>query len=135
VRIVSSLLHDEDLMLEIDRDRMIQALTNVIDNSLKFTTEGQIKIESSMSPDRKFLELAISDTGSGIPHEMLPKLFQKFATKTPGNLGKKFHSQGTGLGLFISRSIINAHGGEISAHNNSDQKGAVFVVRLPIPAR
>jgi PAS domain S-box-containing protein len=135
VRIVSSLLHDEDLMLEIDRDRMIQALTNIIDNSLKFTAEGQIKIESSMSPDRKFLELAISDTGSGIPQEMLPKLFQKFATKTPASLGKKFHSQGTGLGLFISRSIINAHGGEISARDKSDVKGAVFAVRLPIPAR
>lgn len=135
VRIVSSLLHDEDLTLEIDRDRMIQALTNIIDNSLKFTAEGQIKIQTSISPDGNFFELSISDTGSGIPQEMLPKLFQKFATKTPNSPGKKFHSQGTGLGLFISRSIINAHGGEISAHDNSDEHGAVFVVRLPIPAR
>jgi len=134
VRIVSSMLHDEGLMLEIDRDRMIQALTNIVDNSLKFTAEGQIKIESNMSSDRKFFELAISDTGSGIPQEMLPKLFQKFATKTPNSPGKKFQSQGTGLGLFISRSIVNAHGGEISAHDNSDGKGAVFVTRLPIPA-
>jgi PAS domain S-box-containing protein len=133
VRIVSSLLHGEDLILDVDRDRMTQALTNVIDNSLKFTAEGQIKIETCKSPDGNSLELTISDTGSGIPQEMIPKLFQKFATKTPNSLGKKFHSQGTGLGLFIARSIINAHGGEISAHN-SDGQGAVFVVRLPIPA-
>ncbi len=135
VRIATSFLHDEVLTLEIDRDRMIQALTNIIDNSLKFTLEGQIKIQTGISPDRNSFELTISDTGSGIPQEMLPKLFQKFATKAPDNPGKKFHSQGTGLGLFISRSIINAHGGEISARDNSDVQGAVFVVRLPIPAR
>jgi PAS domain S-box-containing protein len=134
VRIVDSLLHDDNLMLEIDRDRIVQALTNVMDNSLKFTEEGQIKIETAMPNGSHFLELTISDTGAGIPQEVLPKLFQKFATKTPNNPGKKFHSQGTGLGLFISRSIINAHGGEISARGNSDSKGAAFVIRLPIPS-
>jgi PAS domain S-box-containing protein len=134
VRIIASLLHDDNLMLEIDRDRIVQALTNVMDNSLKFTEEGQIKIETAMPNGSHFLELTISDTGAGIPQEVLPKLFQKFATKTPNNPGKKFHSQGTGLGLFISRSIINAHGGEISARGNSDLKGAAFVIRLPIPS-
>jgi signal transduction histidine kinase len=88
-----------------------------------------------MSPDGNSFELAISDTGSGIPQEVLPKLFQKFATKTPDSPGRKFHSQGTGLGLFISKSIINSHGGEISAHDNSDGQGAVFVVRLPLLSR
>jgi PAS domain S-box-containing protein len=135
VRIVASLLHDDGLMLEIDRDRMVQALTNIIDNSLKFTSEGQIKFQTGMSPDGNSFELAISDTGSGIPQEVLPKLFQKFATKTPDSPGRKFHSQGTGLGLFISKSIINSHGGEISAHDNSDGQGAVFVVRLPLLSR
>lgn len=135
VRIVASLLHDDGLMLEIDRDRMVQALTNIIDNSLKFTSEGQIKFQTGMSPDGNSFELTISDTGSGIPQEVLPKLFQKFATKTPDSPGRKFHSQGTGLGLFISKSIINSHGGEISAHDNSDGQGAVFVVRLPLPSR
>jgi two-component system, OmpR family, sensor histidine kinase VicK len=67
--------------------------------------------------------VSVKDTGSGIDSEILPRLFSKFASKS---------SKGTGLGLFISKSIIEAHDGKIWAENNSDGKGATFSFSLPI---
>ena len=74
--------------------------------------------------DDNFILLSIHDTGTGIDSEMLPKLFTKFATKS--------QTDGTGLGLFISKSIIERHGGKIWAENNSDGKGATFAFSLPL---
>lgn len=78
-----------------------------------------------MTAERKNSEAIVSvkDTGRGIDPEILPKLFTKFAT---------ISSSGTGLGLFISKSIIEAHGGRIWAGNNSNGKGATFGFSLPI---
>jgi signal transduction histidine kinase len=73
--------------------------------------------------DNNELIITIRDTGQGIDPEILPNLFRKFATKS---------SSGTGLGLFISKSIIEAHGGRIWAENNSDGKGATFSFSVPI---
>ena len=89
---------------------------------LKFTTEESIIV----STERKSSQIVISikDTGTGIDSEILPKLFTKFATKS--------ETGGTGLGLFISKSIIEAHGGRIWAENNSDGKGATFCFSLPL---
>jgi two-component system, OmpR family, sensor histidine kinase VicK len=66
--------------------------------------------------------ISVKDSGSGIAPEMLPRLFSKYATKS---------DFGTGLGLFISRSIVEAHGGKIWARNNEDQNGATFAFDLP----
>ena len=71
-------------------------------------------------------ELRISDNGGGIPEEILPRLFEKFVTKGHGEGNKK----GTGLGLYISKAIVTAHRGEITALNS--EGGATFVIRLPI---
>lgn len=122
---------DKDIELLIDKARIVQALTNIIYNSLKFTNEGRILTETCILGHKKLFEIKISDTGSGIPPDILPKLFGKFVTKTNGESANK---HGTGLGLFITKSIMQAHSGDIFAYNNEDgSRGATFVMRLPIP--
>jgi len=111
-----------------DSERLTQVFTNLLGNSLKFTKNGRIIVETHKAgPDR--LDIMISDTGGGIPKEILPRLFNKFVTKKVGEQ----EAHGTGLGLFISRSIVEAHGGKISAHNN-EKGGATFRVELPLGA-
>jgi two-component system, OmpR family, sensor histidine kinase VicK len=73
--------------------------------------------------DKDYVVISVKDTGQGIDSEILPKLFTKFTTKS---------KSGTRLGLFISKSIVEAHGGKIWAQNNADGKGATFAFSLPI---
>ncbi|MFQ5969561.1 MAG: ATP-binding protein [Nitrososphaerales archaeon] len=118
---------DRDVEIEADKDRITQALSNIIGNAVKFTKKGTIVVESHLFPEKKKIEIKISDTGSGIPNDILPNLFGKFVTKSvdEGN------QQGTGLGLFISKAIVTAHKGEIFAYNNGEG-GATFTILLPI---
>ncbi|MFL6421188.1 MAG: sensor histidine kinase, partial [Nitrososphaeraceae archaeon] len=92
------------------------------------TKEGTISINLERKKDddyhNDYVLISVKDTGQGINPEILPKLFTKFATKS--------ETGGTGLGLFISKSIVEAHGGKIRAENNSDGKGATFAFSLPI---
>ena len=128
VQIVAEL--DQDIELQIDRERLIQALSNLIGNAMKFTKDGQITVRTHILAEKGIFEIIISDTGEGIPQEILPKLFERFSSKGPSH-----HSggqNGTGLGLFITRSIVRAHGGDIIAYNNSTGRGATFLVTLPI---
>ena len=119
-------LLEHDIEIELDADRMAQVLTNILGNAAKFTKEGKIRIEASQPSEKGLIEIQISDTGSGIPEEILPRLFEKFATKDVGDSAK----HGTGLGLYISKAIVKAHNGEITAFNNSEG-GATFVISLP----
>ena len=122
---------DEDgkcrIFVEADRGRITQVLTNLLNNALKFTDEGQITVstyQNNDSNDKKDeVTVRVVDTGSGIDNGIYPKIFSKFATKS---------HQGTGLGLFISKSIIEAHGGRIWAKNNTDGRGATFIFTIPI---
>ena len=122
--------------IDADRDRISQVLSNLIDNSLKFTANRGccIKIQTSLIYDRNDnddkVKIEISDTGGGLPNEILPSLFQKFATI--GAKGRE-NKQGTGLGLFITKSIIAAHNGDIKAYNNNTG-GATFSIILPTRA-
>ncbi len=128
VQIVAEL--DQDIELQIDRERLIQALSNLIGNAMKFTKDGEITVRTHILAEKGIFEIKISDTGEGIPQEILPKLFERFSSKGPSH-----HSggqNGTGLGLFITRSIVRAHGGDIIAYNNSTGRGATFLVTLPI---
>ena len=118
-----------DLELYVDRTRIAQALTNILQNSIKFTEEGEIAVETTVLAEKRLFEIRISDTGVGISNEILPKLFGKFVTLITGD---DVNKHGTGLGLFITKSIIQAHGGDIFAYNNEKGKGATFVIRLPI---
>ena len=108
----------QDIVVEVDRSRLTQVISNLLNNAVKFTTEGTI----SIGTEKKEVIVSIKDTGSGIEHEILPRLFSKFSAKS---------FEGTGLGLFISKNIVEAHGGRIWAENNADGKGATFSFSLP----
>jgi len=118
---------DRNVEVHADKDRIVQVLTNIIGNAIKFTREGYIKVESQVISDRNKVQIMISDTGGGIPSDILPDLFRKFMTSNVRNENR----HGTGLGLFISKAIVTAHSGEISAYNNTEG-GATFVILLPI---
>src|SRR5918995_4757406 len=113
----------EDIFVEADRDRLGQVVSNLLNNSVKFTHEGTISIVAQKLADAKEVVVSIKDTGSGIDPEILPRLFSKFVTKSDAG--------GTGLGLFICKSIVEAHGGKIWAENNRSRKGATFSFSLP----
>jgi signal transduction histidine kinase len=120
----------QHILLEADKERIIQVVSNLLGNAIKFTKEGTITVMSEIK-DSKAL-VSIKDTGQGLAPEVLPHLFIKFSTKSP------LHGvqMGTGLGLFISKSIIEAHGGKIWAENNNNGSdgtgGATFYFTLPI---
>jgi len=118
---------DENVQVEIDQVRIAQVFRNLVNNAIKFTQKGSITIETHVYSDKNKIQVKVTDTGSGIPDEVLDKIFQKFVTK-----GKKYENQsGSGLGLFLCKGIVEAHGGQIVAHNNFEC-GATFEFTLPI---
>ena len=117
-----SILYDaHDLIVYADRDKISQVIHNLISNAVKFTKSGSI-IVSAMEQNNKSIIVEVKDTGKGIDLEVLPSLFTKFVTKS---------YKGTGLGLYISKGIVEAHGGTIGAENNKNGKGARFFFSLP----
>jgi two-component system sensor histidine kinase VicK len=112
----------EGIFIDADKNRINQVISNLLSNAIKFTDEGTISI--TVVPNTDEIVVNITDTGLGIDSEILPRLFTKFATKS---------KTGTGLGLFISKSIIDAHGGKIWGKNNFPEgKGATFGFSLPL---
>ena len=132
-------------LIQADRQRLIQVISNLLENAIKFTEKGTVTVSTSIIK-RKDIEsdrgeggegkaaeeevvIAVKDTGTGIDAELMPRLFTKFAAKS---------YQGTGLGLYISKSIIEAHGGKMWAENNDDNdsdtkhNGAMFYFTLPV---
>ncbi len=118
---------DENIQVEIDKIRIGQVLRNLLNNALKFTPRGIISIDTHVYQEENKIQVKISDTGFGIPEEILPKIFEKFVTKRI----KKGEQSGTGLGLFLCKGIIQAHGGEITAQNKFGG-GAIFEFTIPI---
>jgi signal transduction histidine kinase len=118
---------DDDLLIQADMHRLTQVISNLLSNAIKFTHEGTIVVTTRKdnTNNSNLVIVSVKDTGKGIDPEILPRLFTKFATKS--NRGR-----GTGLGLYISKNIIEAHGGKIWAENNKDSKGATFSFSLPI---
>jgi two-component system, OmpR family, sensor histidine kinase VicK len=108
-----------------DKTRLYQVITNLLTNAIKFTKKGTISVSADVSDKNNELIVTVKDSGEGIHPEILPRLFTKFATKS--NIG-------TGLGLYISKNIIEAHGGKIWAENNAGGKGANFAFTLPLPS-
>jgi signal transduction histidine kinase len=115
----------KSIIVYVDRDRISQVLSNLLNNALKFTKHGsvRIRIKPDDNENNKVVYVTIQDTGTGITSELIPNLFSKFVTSS---------YNGTGLGLFISKGIIEAHGGRIWAVNNSNGIGASFTFSLPI---
>ena len=123
----------DTVFVQADRDRIAQVISNLLDNAFKFTRQGLVSIAVSIKGHKQGQErdnqnevvVSIEDSGSGIDPEIFPRLFTKFSSKS---------FSGTGLGLYISKSIIEAHGGKIWAKNNNEQKkpGATFCFTLPL---
>jgi signal transduction histidine kinase len=116
------------IIIEADRNKLCQVIQNLLKNAINFTNEGSITVVVQRKETE--IHVSIKDTGTGIHPEVLPKLFEKFATKTM--------TGGTGLGLFISKKIIEMHGGKIWATTNNNEidrekgVGSTFTFSLPI---
>jgi signal transduction histidine kinase len=114
-----------DIFINADKIRINQVLDNLLTNAIKFTKEGIVSISTKYKKGENHTDTIITsvrDTGTGIHPEILPSLFSKFGSRS---------EMGTGLGLFISKNIVEAHGGKIWGENNTDGKGATFVFTLP----
>jgi signal transduction histidine kinase len=107
-----------------DKDRLHQVISNLIDNAIMFTPSGTIKIDAVADPsNEQRVIISIADSGTGVDPDIQSKLFEKFATKS---------QKGTGLGLFIAKNIIEAHGGKIWFERNPEEKGSIFKFSLPL---
>jgi two-component system, OmpR family, sensor histidine kinase VicK len=106
-----------------DKEKIFQVFANLLNNAIKFTNEGTINISVKEKEKTNEAVVTIKDSGSGIDPEIIPHLFSKFKTKS---------EKGLGLGLYISKNIVEAHHGKIEAYNNPNSKGATFVVTLPL---
>ena len=117
-------LNNEDIIVNADKERVTQVISNLLSNAIKFTNEGEeISVDVKRDNKSKQIDISVKDAGQGIDAEIYPRLFTKFATKS---------IVGTGLGLFISKKIIEAHDGRIWAENNPVGKGATFCFSLPL---
>ncbi|MDQ5877100.1 MAG: HAMP domain-containing histidine kinase, partial [Thermoproteota archaeon] len=132
---------NNNIFVQADRSRLTQVISNLLSNAVKFTKKGTIRVTTQIKEEEeeqddqndyrdsdnyggnKVVVISIKDTGSGISPEIFPRLFSKFASNS---------FEGTGLGLFIAKSIVEAHGGKIWAENNADGKGATFSFSIPI---
>ena len=114
-----------DIFVNADKLRINQVIDNLLTNAIKFTEEGTVSIFITCKKGKNHADtiiVRVKDRGTGIHPEILPRLFSKFVTGS---------DIGTGLGLFISKNIVEAHGGRIFGQNNADGKGATFVFSLP----
>jgi nitrogen-specific signal transduction histidine kinase len=121
--IMLELVSKEDIFIESDRNRIYQVIVNLLNNAIKFTKKEGVIIITAKRKDNHVL-VSVTDNGHGIDPDILPRLFTKFTTNA--EVG------GTGLGLFISKSIVEAHGGRIWAENNKDGEGATVAFDLPL---
>jgi signal transduction histidine kinase len=127
IKLLYNPIEDNNIIVDADRYRITQVTSNLMDNAIKFTKEGRgggtVSVNIKKKENDSWVIVSVKDTGGGIDPEIMPRLFTKFTSKS---------FKGTGLGLFISKSIIEAHGGKIWAENNIDGKGATFSFSLPL---
>jgi CheY-like chemotaxis protein/two-component sensor histidine kinase len=116
-------------VVRADPERLQQVLWNLLSNALKFTEKGGITL--TVRRNGKDVEIIVSDTGTGIDGEFLPFVFERFRQKD-GSVSKK--SMGLGLGLAITKQLVELHGGAIRVTSGGLNKGATFTVRIPMPA-
>ena len=123
-------------VLNVDRTRLQQVFWNVLKNAVKFTPEnGQIKITTSITPDKKHWSAAISDTGIGMTREEMQRIFDAFAQGEHAKGAGSHQFGGLGLGLSISKMLIKMHDGTLKAHSDGRGKGATFTIQLPLGSK
>jgi signal transduction histidine kinase len=120
---------DDTITLKADKNKLSQVVSNLLSNAIKFTQEGTILVKAEKNKyeykesNQDEVIITVKDTGTGIDSEIFPRLFSMFVSKS---------YEDTGLGLFISKSIVEAHGGKIWAENNKQGKGASFSFKIPV---
>jgi signal transduction histidine kinase len=112
----------DPIFVEADKHRITQVISNLLSNAINFTKRGTIAITKEKK-EAGSVNISVEDKGTGIDPEIFPRLFTKFVTKS---------DKGIGLGLYISKRIVEAHGGRIWAENNTGRKGAIFTFSLPM---
>ena len=115
--------NNDNIIVNADAERLTQVVSNLLTNAFKFTQKGEITVNITRDDTDQQVIVSVTDTGQGIDPEIMPRLFTKFATKS---------IVGTGLGLYVSKRIIEAHGGKMWAENNSDGIGATFSFTIPL---
>ena len=115
--------NDDNIVVKADSEMLNQVVSNLLGNAIKFTQSGEISVNVAKDDADQQIIVSVTDTGQGIDPEIMPRLFTKFATKSIA---------GTGLGLYISKKIIEAHGGKMWAENNPDGTGATFSFTIPL---
>jgi signal transduction histidine kinase len=110
-----------------DSQRIRQVMLNFIDNAIKYTPSGRIDV--FVEEKNKEIVFSVTDTGKGVTPQEITKLFTKF-TRVGG--ASRFHTEGTGLGLYVARQIVREHRGEVEVHSEGQGKGSTFIMRLPI---
>ena len=132
---------DRNIIVKADKDRIAQVISNLLNNAVKFTKdepEGTIfiscqrKDEDDSNNNNNYVLVSVKDTGKGIDHEIFPRLFSKFVTSTT-SITSKFSNDGIGIGLFVSKGIVEAHCGKMWDENNKThgERGASFYFTLP----
>jgi two-component system sensor histidine kinase VicK len=115
--------NNDNIIVNADAERLTQVVSNLLSNAIIFTSKGEISVNITRDDTDQQIIVSVTDTGQGIDPEIMPRLFTKFATKS---------IVGTGLGLYVSKRIIEAHGGKMWAENNPDGIGATFSFTLPL---
>ncbi|MCS7254724.1 MAG: PAS domain-containing sensor histidine kinase [Armatimonadetes bacterium] len=123
--LLKSILPDEPLLVDADREALMRILSNLVDNAIKYTPQGgEITVEARQVGD--FAVIEVRDTGIGIPPEDLPKIFAPFS-----RIGReRTYTKGLGLGLAIAKRLVEAHGGTITVESQLG-KGSTFTLTLP----
>jgi signal transduction histidine kinase len=128
--VVESTLPPEREELEVDRTRIMQVLANMLDNAVNSTdAAGEIRVvlEDDRESSKGYIRVSVIDHGRGIDPSIMPKLFGKF-------ISNSHKGGGTGLGLYLSKAIVEAHGGTMRGENNASGRGATFSFTLPTAA-
>jgi signal transduction histidine kinase/ActR/RegA family two-component response regulator len=115
--------NDDNIVVKADSEMLNQVVSNLLGNAIKFTQSGEVSVNVTKDDADQQITVSVTDTGQGIDPEIMPRLFTKFATKSIA---------GTGLGLYISKKIIEAHGGKMWAENNPGGTGATFSFTIPM---
>ncbi len=118
-----------DLALNIDQQKFRQVIQNLLDNAIKYTTAGWIKVKLESDPSKRTATISISDSGRGMSADLIPHLFEQFTRDK--ETAKEI--SGTGLGLYIAKQIILGHKGTVWVTSDGPGKGSVFFVKLPLP--
>lgn len=117
----------EDLMITADIGKIKQVITNLTDNAIKYTKQGEVKVSVEKADDKA--RIVISDTGVGISPEDIGGLFEKFKRARGAN---QVNTTGTGLGLYVAKQLVEGHGGTVKAESDGEGKGSRFIVELPV---